>query len=554
MISFSMVMHFLGGLGLFLFGVKTTSDGLQKIAANKLKSILGSLTKSTWAATLFGVAMTVALQSSAATTVMVVEFVNSGLMTLVQALGVALGSAVGTSIVIQLISFPILDIALFLIFIGFISLLVIRTQFSIHLGQALIGFGCIFVGIAYLSGAFVPLKNSPEVYAFLSALGAKPLLGILVSVLLTALFQSSAAFLAILISLSSQGLLEIEAIIPLVMGAHIGGTMTTLISSLGAERIDAKRLAIANTVYRVAAAIILFPVFPYLAKIVVLSADDLTRQVANTHLFSAVLMVIIFLPLNGVLARFLIKLVPQKGSHGQELQAKYITKAALELPAVALSQASQEIRWLGYKILDNMLQILPRVFSSGDSRWITEIEKAEEQIDWHYEQLNKFLKDLFRKNMTRQQIVENHGFLVVAKELEYIGDSLIVIARLGQTIHTEKMSATDQDWIELEEMYVAVSNNYLTLLRFFDRQEKAITDEVIENHHKVIEAYNLLQSEMLCRCRIQPLSQQNESSFMEEEKNRKENLTDGQKTILELGNWFYKIGEHIISIAKVFSN
>jgi phosphate:Na+ symporter len=134
--------------------------------------------------------MTVALQSSAATTVMVVEFVNSGLMTLVQALGVSLGSAVGTSIVIQLISFPILDIALFLIFIGFILFLIVRTPITKRIGQALIGFGCIFVGMSYLSGAFAPLKNSPEVYAFLSQFGTNPVLGILVSVLLTALIQS----------------------------------------------------------------------------------------------------------------------------------------------------------------------------------------------------------------------------------------------------------------------------------------------------------------------------------------------------------------------------
>ncbi|MFA6807863.1 MAG: Na/Pi symporter, partial [Eubacteriales bacterium] len=229
MVSISMVMYFLGGLGLFLYGVNITSDGLQKLAANKLKAILESLTKKTWLATLFGIAMTVALQSSAATTVMVVEFVNSGLMTLTQALGVALGSAVGTSIVIQLISFPILDVAMAMIFVGFILFIIIRTQQSKRLGQAFIGFGCIFVGMSYLTSAFAPLKDMPGVYLFLSHLGQNPFLGILISILLTALIQSSAAFLAILISLSSQGLLSIEAVVPLVMGAHIGGTMTTLV-------------------------------------------------------------------------------------------------------------------------------------------------------------------------------------------------------------------------------------------------------------------------------------------------------------------------------------
>lgn len=538
MISFSMVMHFLGGLGLFLYGVNTTSVGLQKIAANKLKSILASLTKRTWAATLFGIVMTVALQSSAATTVLVVEFVNSGLMTLVQALGVALGSTVGTSIVIQLISFPILDIALLLIFTGFILLLIVRTQLAGQIGQALIGFGCIFVGMSYLSGAFAPLKDLPEVYSFLSQFGANPVLGILVSILFTALIQSSAAFMAILISLSSHGLLAIEAVIPLVMGAQIGGTVTTLISSLGAERVDAKRVAVANSLYRICGALLLLPLLPYFAKLVVWSAETLPRQVANTHLFSAIFIVIIFLPLNKLLAKFLMKLIPQK-SKVRELTPKYITKGALEVPTVALSQAHQEIRWLGHKILDEMLQILPRVFSSGDPRWLMELEKAEKQIDWYYDQLSRFLKDLFRRNMTRQQIVENHGLQLMAKELEYIADSLIVMSRLGQKVHNENIAVDVSDWIKLEELYVAISNNYLAMLRYFDKWDQAVAQQVVGAHNSIIEIYNSLQGNMVCEVRL------------EEEKDWKQNLSEGQKAILELGNWFYKIGEHIVSIAKV---
>jgi phosphate:Na+ symporter len=539
MISFSMIMQFLGGLGLFLYGINVTAAGLQKLAANKLKSILESLTRKTWTATLFGIVMTVALQSSAATTVMVVEFVNSGLMTLVQALGVSLGSTVGTSLVIQLISFPILDLALFLIFIGFILFLIIRTQLTRQIGQVLIGFGCIFVGMAYLSGAFAPLKNTPEVYEFLSQFGQKPILGILVSVLMTTLIQSSAAFLAILISLSSQGLLTIETIIPLVMGAHIGGTMTTLVSSLGAERIDAKRVAIANSLYRILAAFLLLPFFPHFAKLVVWSAEELPRQVANTHLFSAIFIVIIFLPLNGLLAKLLIKFIPQRKEKKQGLQTIYITKDALEVPTIALSQARQEIRWLGYKILDNMLEILPRVFFSGEPKWIQELEKAEQLVDWHYNQLANFLRELFRRNMTRQQIVENHEYQIIAKELEYIADSLLVAGRYGQKIYNEKIALITEDWIILEEFYFTVSNNYLILLQFFDRWDRDVACQVLEAHDNIIEAYNLLRRNMLCDLRP------------EEDKNWKENLSERQKAILELGNWLYKVGEHVLSIAKV---
>ena len=479
MISLTMVMQFLGGLGLFLYGISTTSDGLQRLAANKLKSILASLTKRTWSATLFGMVMTVALQSSAATTVMVVEFVNAGLMTLAQALGVALGSAVGTSVVIQLISFPILDIALFILFVGFVLFLIIKTPVAKNLGRAFIGFGCIFVGMAYLSGAFAPFKDSPEVYAFLSQFG-HPVLGILVSIVLTTIIQSSAAFLAILISLSGQGLLTIEAIVPLVMGAHIGGTMTTLFSSLGAERIDAKRVAIANSVYRVVTAVLLLPFFPYFARFIEWSATDLPRQVANTHLFSAILMVMIFLPLNSLLAKALVKLIPQRKTKAHELSAIYITKAALELPTVALSQASQEIRWLGNRILYSMLQIIPRVLSSGEVRYITEIERAKKEVNWHYRQLTDFLKALSRRSMTRQQIVENHDLQLIAKELEKIAHSLESMARIGYRINNNKIFIVEDNWISLENIYVNVSENYLALLRCLDRWDTNVAAQVIE--------------------------------------------------------------------------
>lgn len=537
MITISMVMHFLGGLGLFLFGVSTTSDGLQRLAANKLKNILASLTKKSWSATLFGIVMTVALQSSAATTVMVVEFVNAGLMTLVQALGVALGSAVGTSVVIQLISFPILDIALFLLFIGFILYLIIKTPLTKNLGRVFIGFGCIFVGMAYLSGAFAPLKDSPEVYSFLSQFGQQPIFGILISMVLTALMQSSAAFLAILISLSSQGLLTIEAIVPLVMGAHIGGTMTTLISSLGAERIDAKRVAIANSVYRIFAAILLLPFFPYFAKLIEWSAADLPRQVANTHLFSAVLMVIIFLPLNGLLAKVLIKIIPQHKVKSQERGTIYITKAALELPTVALNQASQEIRWLGNRILYSMLQILPRVMSGGENRYIIEIERAKKEVDWHYTQLINFLQALSRRSMTRQQIVENHDLQLIVKELENIAHSLETLTQLGFKINHNNIFIAENNWIRLEELYVNVSDNYLAFLRCLDRWDTTVATQVIENHKGIIKDYNILQSN---------ISSCNTESQLE--------LLEGQNALIDLANWMYIIAEHINSMAKVIQS
>ncbi len=530
MFSITMVMQFLGGLGLFLYGVNVTSEGLQKIAAKKLKNILASLTRKPWAATLFGIVMTVALQSSTATTVMIVEFVNSGLMTLTQALGVVLGSAVGTSIVIQLISFPILDFALLLLFIGFIMFFLVRTMLAKSIGQALIGFGCIFVGMSLLSGAFSPLKSSPDVDAFLSQFGTNPILGIAISMVVTALLQSSAAFLAILISLSTHGLLSVESVIPLVMGAHIGGTLTTLFSSLSAERADAVRVAAANTLYRLAAAVILLPFFSYFTRFIEWSAADLPRQVANTHLFSAVLMVILFLPLNKILSKWLIKLIPQRRDEGKKPRLIYITKAAPELPAVALTQARQEIRWVANKILENMVQILPRIIFYGDTKILQELERTEREVDWHYQELSKFFTELFRRNMTREQIVESHSYQLIIKELEYIADSLIVMARLGARIHAAQIMVEETDQEKAGELYIAVSSNFLTLLRYLERGDQALALLIIKAHQDIIEIYNQVQNSLTCR------------------------ISKDDQGMQELNSWLYKIGEHIVRIAKILQD
>lgn len=551
--NINMVMQFLGGLGLFLYGVSVTSDGLQKIAAKRLKSILASLTNKPWAASLFGIGMTVALQSSTATTVMIVEFVNSGLMTLTQALGVVLGSAVGTSIVIQLISFPILYFALFMLFIGFILLLIVRTPLAKSFGQVLIGFGCIFVGMSFLSGAFSGLKSSPQVAAFLSQLGINPLLAIVVSIVLTTLLQSSAAFLAILISLSAHSLLTIEAIIPLVMGAHIGGTMTTLFASLSTERADAVRVAVANSLYRIAAAIILLPFFKYFSVFIQWTATDLPRQVANTHLFSAIFMVLLFLPLNKYLAKLLIRWIPQRKWEGEVRQLIYLSHTALELPEVALSQVRQEIRWLSNRILESMFQLLPRLLFTGDTKVVSELERTESDVDWHYQELSKFLTELYRRDLTREQIVASHSYQLIIKELEYMADSLVVMARLGGRIHSDKMTIPEGDLDRLEEMYITVSDNFLTLLRLLNSGEKNLAARIISSQEDIIDIYNLIQSSVVCR--LQKDSGEVSKSHPEEsEMSWKEGLTEVQKAVLELDNWFFKINEHIVRIAKILQN
>lgn len=543
MITITMIMQFLGGMGLFLYGVNATSEGLQKIAANRLKKILESLTKKTLTAAFFGMTMTVALQSSAATTVMVVEFVNSGLMTLAQALGVALGSSVGTSIVILLISFPILNIALAMIFVGFIFYLVIRTTQTKRIGHAMIGFGCIFVGMSYLSSAFAPFRNVPEVNMFLSSFGDNPALGILVSIVFTALLQSSSAFVAILISLSTQGLLTVAAVVPLVMGAHIGGTVTTLVSALSAEKADAKRVAVANSIYRVAAALVLFPFFSQFSSLLVWSTPYLPRQVANAHLFSAILMVALFLPFNKLMAKFLIRIIPQPKDKEKELRNRFITKTSLELPVVALTQVYQEIRWLAHQIMENMVDLIPRVMYGGEPRWAEVVEQAEKNVDWHYRQISDYITAIFRRNLIRQQIFDSQNYLLMAKEFEYIADSLVVMTRYLMRLHEERIDLAERDLAIFDKLYILNSQHYLAILADLDNKTISNSQEIIDQHQQIIGVFNEMRDNVISFRRDGELLA--EGSEMGEVKNNSINI------MIDLINGMYNISEDIFNIARI---
>jgi phosphate:Na+ symporter len=219
------------------------------------------------------------------------------------------------------------------------------------------------------------------------------------------------------------------------------------------------------------------------------------------------------------------------------MRLKYITKGALELPTVALSQAGQEIRRLGHFILDHMLQMLPRALTSGDARWLMELEKAEREVDWYYTQTNNFLRELFGRNITREQIAENHKYQLIVKELESIADCLVVMGRLVQKTPAKSTKIADCDWALLEGLYVPISANYLALLRFFDLKDPIYAQRIIDAQHEVIEAHNKLQRGIA-------------GQDCHSESDWQRGLTGEQNIVMELGNWFYKIGEHIFSIAR----
>lgn len=532
------MLTFLGGIGLFLFGVQTASEGLQKFAANRLREILLSLTKRTYLAVIFGVVMTVAFQSSAATTVLVVEFVNAGLMNLAQALGIVLGSAVGTSIAIQLLAFKMLPLALGMIFTGFILYLWVGVSHWRHLGQGLIGFGIIFVGMAYISNASLPLKNISEVYTFLSHLGNRPVLAYMVGLGLTAVIQNSTV--AIMMSLAGQHLLPIGAMIPLVLGAHTGGTVMALISSTTAKKKDAKRAAIANMGYKLVGTILVFPFLTEYARLVQWTTGDLQRQVANAHLLFALFMVIVFLPFNSLIAKGLERLLPDHHDSGSHLQLKFIDLSSLEVPAVALKQSFQEIKSLGRFISEKMMLVLPEALLAPDNEPATQIARCEKEVDWYYHHISRFLLSLSKKGLTDEQMEENINAQFILKELEYIGDSLNSMATIIHKVHRQNLSLQQDEWEHLKDLYDSIMINYTAVLEALEHWDSALATKVIHEHPEIIRIQRSLQFNTLARIPGDDLS---DTGIRDEEKLRYASV--------DIINLFSNIDEHVVNIAQV---
>lgn len=303
----------IGGLGLFLYGMNLMREGLQKSIGNKLKKIIEFLTSSVLMGVLVGVVFTAIIQSSSATTVMIVGFVNTGTMTLSQAIGVIMGANIGTTVTAQLVSFNLEGLAPIALGIGIIIYLFASKQKNKHLAEILIGFGILFTGMEFMKDAVKPLEQLPQFKNALLYFGTHPILGILAGFLITGIVQSSSASIGILIVLASEGLLPLSSALPIIYGDNIGTCVTSLISSVGASR-NAKRAAMTHLSFNVIGTIIFMIILnkPISALVTRIDPTDTARQIANAHTLFNVLNVIILLPFSRYIVKLAMLLVPEK--------------------------------------------------------------------------------------------------------------------------------------------------------------------------------------------------------------------------------------------------
>ena len=471
------IFQSLGGLGMFLFGMKIMSEGLQKVAGKKMRQILSIVSNNRFIGCAVGTLVTSIVQSSSATTVMLVGFVDAGLMTLVQATGVILGANIGTTVTAQLIAFKITAYALPAIAAGvFLKFFVGRRKW-IYVGDVLLGFGLVFYGLDTMKGGFAPLKENAIFISFFTRFTAVNLSGILLCVLagtmLTMILQSSSATVGITMALASQGLLDFEASVALILGDNIGTTITAELASVGA-RINAHRTARAHTLFNGIGVFIIILFFPLFIKTVTwltsafidigppdLSVNgerpNIARYIANSHTMFNVINALFFLMVLPYLVKVAIWLTPH-GKREDELDTlhhiKYLDSKFIDTPAIALAQVRVEIIRMG-ETAQVMYEDVVNSFKDRSIKGLSKWRKREDTLDILQKEITQFLVRLVQKPISREESQEVASLMRMANNLERIGDAIENIAELTeelieQELHLSEGGLNDFDVISKE--------------------------------------------------------------------------------------------------------
>ena len=469
-----------GGLGLFLVGMQLCAEGLQKAAARRLKRWIKAVTANPIAAFALGTLVTFGLQGSGATTALVVGLIGAKMMTLAQALGVLIGSALGTSLTVQLIAFRTVSLAFSLIFGGaFLYMFARKTKWR-NIGQTVLGCGLLFYGMSVMTDAMAPLRAVPAVTQTLIHLEKYPGLEFLAGTIIAAVIQSSPAFLALLMSLATHHLIGGAALIPYILGAHLGGTVTGVISSLGVASHEAKQAAMTNFGMKLVNGLVFLPFCRPLTQGVFWSSPDVSRQIANAHTFFSIVMTLGFLPFTAPLARLAERLFPAKQTTLDE--AKYLQEDLLEVPELAVDQAHRQTLEMGRIVRDRMLnQVLPSL-RYGNATVLEQWAETERAVDTLYQKISNYLAGLGGKRLPDDLMQRTIQILYAANDFEHVGDILMTVGQIARKVDLDALEFSEAGLTELTELYRRVRVNFDRALRAFETGEAAIATEVIKEH------------------------------------------------------------------------
>lgn len=451
------VLALLGGLALFLYGMQMMSTGLEAAAGNRMKSILEKLTSNRVKGVLVGAAITAVIQSSSATTVMVVGFVNSGLMTLKQAVWVIMGANIGTTITGQLIALDIGAIAPLFAIAGVGAIMFIKSEKVHHISSIFAGLGILFMGMDMMGAAMSPLKES-EAFISLMTKFDNPLLGILVGALFTAVIQSSSASVGILQALASTGMIPLSSAVFVLFGQNIGTCITAVLASIG-MKVNAKRTTVIHLLFNIIGTVlftVICLVTPYVTWIEAMTPGDQVAQIANAHTVFNIVTTLLLLPFGTHMANIAVRILPDsKKADDEDLRLKYIrpfeSSYAIGHSAVAVSQVRDEVNRMRDMVAKNISDSFDSLVQY-DEKLRKKVSEREEYIDFLNKGISEYIVSLMASEMNMSDSRKINGYYAIISNLERIGDHAVNLAEYGDDMRKWEIDFSDTVKEELNEM------------------------------------------------------------------------------------------------------
>lgn len=494
------IMGLLGGLAVFIYGMNLMSECLQKAAGERMKHILELLTKNRFMGVLAGALVTAVLQSSSATTVMAIGFVSAGLMSLPQAISIIFGTNIGTTMTAQIIAFKITDYIYAFIFIGFIVSFICKNERVKNIGRTVFAFGLLFLGIETMGSVMKPLASNPVFTNMIAQVAGIPVLGVAVGTLMTLVVQSSSATIAVLQNFASQtgadgvsSVLGLTGAIPILLGDNIGTTITALLASVGQSR-DAKRTAVAHSIFNISGALLfIWFVKPFAAFVQYVSpkgaeVEVISQQIANAHTIFNITMTLIWIGLLGLMVKIVTKLIPDgKESRSDLAVPRYLDKNVLAQPAAALRLVAQEVLHCS-EMVQEMLDDVIRMVRQKNTDRLPAVREYGNALNSLHIDVEEYLAELFSSGvLTEQQAAQTARLMYVLSDVERMGDMSVEMAEAFLEGEEEGYHYSAEAMENLESSLVCIEKMYHDALEAIAGGKEEILDGLLQHKNQVLD-------------------------------------------------------------------
>ena len=535
-------LNLLGGLALFLFGMQMMSNGLEAAAGNRMQKILERLTSNRFLGVLVGAGITALIQSSSATTVMVVGFVNSGMMTLKQAVWIIMGANIGTTITGQLIALDIGAIAPLLAFLGVATAMFIKNKQVQHCGHIVAGLGILFIGMEFMSSAMVPLRESP-VFVDMVTKFSNPLVGILTGAVFTAIIQSSSASVGILQALALSGVIGLPSAVYVLFGQNIGTCITAILASIGTNR-NAKRTTIIHLMFNIIGTIIFTLVCmttPLTTLVASFTPDNAAAQIANMHTLFNVTTTLLLIPFGTQLADLAVRILPEHPSEKEEgFHLKYITPIAharenqIGASSIAVHNVGNELARMAEMVTKNISESFTSI-QKGSTAYLDSVSQREEYVDFLNKEISSYISTILtQEENSKDSPVIISAFFKICGNLERISDHAMNICEYSKRMEEEHRSFSDMAVVEIENM----KNTCLEAMSYFKTMEPfspETLDKLAVLEQKIDNMTDNYRENQINRMKVKECA--HEASILYSEM-----LTD-----------FERIGDHALNIAEALA-